>query len=298
VRNALGNRDIAVHPDDHTITCGCKAKGSTNPKRPNPTNSRQRPKRLRGGGLSDALERKKLQMIALNQEDRDNVGPQLFEFVTNEETVNKKVENQRISEGIALSCPETEPLMISILGAYLDCAQMPRINGSKRKAQQREVHLGKQKPPARILHVNNTQYMTFGSPPLIIPTCCGELTSYRFLGYTGAGYSCGWCLPLANERAAFWVENICEICDHILMNKPVTATCPVAGCITTPTIKCPHGVFPLVLFDDLYFMCIRKVYICDGCYGQFLTYEKCNFFYTLSMLKHKSLNLVCSIISR
>jgi hypothetical protein len=41
------------------------------------------------------------------------------------------VENQRLKEGIGLTCESTEPLIINALGTVIECEQSLKINGAK-----------------------------------------------------------------------------------------------------------------------------------------------------------------------
>ena len=296
VRSTLGNRDLALDPADRRITCGNK--NTRQGKRSTQVSVKQRSKKNTTKGTSLAFLRKNenLKLIALGQEDKIN--DTLAEFAQNEETINKMVENQRLKEGIGLTCESTEPLIINAVGVFIDCESNLKINGAKRREAQRQKSLKKQKPdPMRIQFNNRQQNTTPGLPPLIISPCCGELSSYNFLNYTGAGYCCGWCLPRANEFIAFHTENICEICYQTLANGPIFNKCPVPNC-SKDYGHCPHGAFPILMYDDQRWMCVRKVFVCDSCFRRFDKYNNLGFFYPLSVVKAGLLEMVKSIISR
>jgi hypothetical protein len=296
INSTLGNRDLAIDPADRRITCGIK--NSRQGKRSTQVSLKQRSKKAANKGTSLQMWRKteNLKLIALGQQAQ--ITDQLQGFAHNEETINKLVETQRLKEGIGLTCESTEPLVINALGAVIECEQNLKINGAKRREAQRLKSLSRQKPdPMRVQHNNRLQNTVIGMPPLIISTCCGELSSYNFLGYTGAGYCCGWCLPRANEFAAFRTENICEICYQTLANSPTLNKCPVPNCSKEYT-KCPHGAFPIIMYDDLRWMCVRKVYVCDSCFRKFDKHTNCNFFYALSVVKNGFIEMVRTIISR
>jgi hypothetical protein len=300
VHSTLGNRDLALHPADRRITCGNK--DGKQSRSGTQTSIKQRSKKNTSKATSLAYLRKSenLKLIALGQEDKIESIQKFLrdDFTRKEETINKKVENQRVKEGIGLVCESTEPLILNALGVYIECQQGLKINGSKRREALRVESLKKQRPdPMRVQFNNRSQIMPPGLPPLIISPCCGELTAYNFLGYTGAGYCCGWCRPMANEFSAFKTENICELCYRTLTNAPLFNRCPMPNCATEHR-RCPHGAFPILMYDDLRWMCVRKVYACDSCFRKFQQYTKIDFFYTLSMVKDDMIDTVQSIVAR
>lgn len=296
INSTLGNRDLAIDPADRRVTCGNK--NARQGKRTTQVSLKQRSKKNNNKASSLLFWRKNesLKLIALGQEEK--ISNQLHDFAQNEETINKLVETQRSKEGIGMACEHTEPLIINALGVVIECEQFLKVNGAKRREAQRLKSLSKQKPdPMRVQFNNRLQNTTPGIPPLIISTCCGELSSYNFLGYTGAGYCCGWCMPTASEFASFRTENICEICYQVLANSPVLNRCPVPNCSKEYT-KCPHGAFPIEMYDDMRWMCVRKVYVCDTCFRKFNKCANDDFFFSLSVIKHGFVDLVRSIISR
>ena len=129
INSTLGNRDLAIDPADRRITCGNK--NTRQGKRSTQVSLKQRSKKVANKGTSLLLWRKNenLKLIALGQEEKIN--DQLHDFAQNEETINKLVENQRLKEGIGLTCESTEPLIINALGTVIECEQSLKINGAK-----------------------------------------------------------------------------------------------------------------------------------------------------------------------